>query len=245
MTGLLPKRCGARYGGRMARYFTPKLFAFMKDLKENNDRDWFKAHQDLFEEHVREPALHFIEEFSDPLREVSEHFTADARKVGGSLFRIQRDTRFSKDKTPYKTHVGIHFRHVATRDDVHAPGFYLHLEPAGCFAALGLWQPSTENAYRIREAIAGDPAAWKRAAYGKRFKDLYGALEGNSLKRPPTGFDADHPLIEDLKRKDFIASTRLTQAEITSAGFMETYLATVNAGIPFMRFLCGAIGVGF
>jgi uncharacterized protein (TIGR02453 family) len=229
----------------MARYFTPSLFAFLRDLKENNDRDWFKAHQDLFETHVREPALQFIEDFSDPLLKVSPHFTADARKVGGSLFRIQRDTRFSKDKTPYKTHVGIHFRHVATKDDVHAPGFYLHLEPGGCFAALGLWQPSTAHAYAIRERIAAHPAEWKRAAHGKQFTDTYGALEGESLKRPPQGFDPDHPLIDDLKRKDFIASTRLRQADITRDGFLEAYLATVKTGAPLMRYLCEAIGVGF
>jgi len=229
----------------MTRHFTPKLFAFMKDLKGNNDRDWFKAHQDLFEEHVREPALRFIEDFSAPLLGVSEHFTADARKVGGSLLRIQRDTRFTKDKTPYKTHVGIHFRHVATRDDVHAPGFYLHLEPRGSFAALGLWRPATQNAYAIRQAIVDDPIAWKRAAHGKKFAGVYGALEGESLKRPPRGFDPGHPLMEDLKRKDFIGSTRLRQEDITADGFMDGYLATVKAGTPFMRYLCDAIGVGF
>jgi len=229
----------------MARYFTPKLFAFIRDLKENNDRDWFKAHQDLFEEYVREPALQFIEDYSDPLLKVSEHFTADARKVGGSLFRIQRDTGFSKDKTPYKTHVGIHFRHVATREDVHAPGFYLHLEPAGSWAALGLWRPATAHAYANRERIAEDPAGWKRAAYGKRFTSLYGPLEGESLKRPPRGFDPEHPLMEDLKRKDFIASTRLRQSDITRDGFMEQYLATAKTGAPFMHYLCDAIGVGF
>jgi len=229
----------------MARHFTPRLFAFIKDLRENNDRDWFKERQDLFEEHVREPALQFIEDFSDPLVKVSEHFTADARKVGGSLFRIQRDTRFSNDKTPYKTHVGIHFRHVATKDDVHAPGFYLHLEPGGSFAALGLWHPATPHAYAIREKIVEDPAGWKRIAHGKRFTDVYGSLEGESLKRPPRGFDPDHPLMEDLKRKDFIASTRLRQSDITRDGFMEQYLGSVKTGAPFMRYLCEAIGVGF
>jgi uncharacterized protein (TIGR02453 family) len=229
----------------MARYFTPKLFAFLRDLKEHNERDWFKAHQDRYEEHVREPALRFIEDFSEPLLKVSEHFTADARKVGGSLFRIQRDTRFGKDKTPYKTHTGIHFRHVATRDDVHAPGFYLHLEPGGCFAAAGLWNPSTEHAYAIRHAIADDAAVWKRATRSKRFVDLYDGLEGESLVRPPRGFDADHPLIDDLKRKSFLASTRFTQKQVTSAEFMDDYLATVKTAAPFMRFLCEAIGVGF
>lgn len=227
------------------RFFSPHLFAFLRDLVDNNDREWFKANQDRFEETVREPALDFIEEFAEPLLKISPHFTADPRKVGGSLFRIQRDTRFSKDKTPYKTHVGIHFRHVATKDDVHAPGLYLHLEPRGSFAALGLWRPSTAHAYAIRERIADDPAAWKKAAHGKRFRDLYGDLEGDSLKRPPRGFDADHPLIDDLKRKDFIASTRLTQSQVTSDDFMKTYVGTVKAGVPLIRYLTEAIGLSF
>jgi len=227
------------------RFFTPGLFAFLRELADHNDRKWFKANQDRFEAQVRQPALDFIEEFSRPLYEVSRHFVADARKVGGSLFRIQRDTRFAKDKTPYKTHVGIHFRHVATRDDVHAPGFYLHLEPRGSFAAIGLWHPSAGNANKIRQAINDDPAAWKRASRGKGFATVYGDLEGESLKRPPRGFDPDHPLLEDLKRKDFIASTRLTQKQITSDSFMADYQATVRTAAPFARFLSEALGLGF
>ena len=227
------------------RFFAPGLFAFIRELADHNDRDWFKAHQDEFEEKVRQPALDFIEEFSEPLLKISAHFVADPRKVGGSLFRIQRDTRFSKDKTPYKTHVGIHFQHVATRDDVHAPGFYLHLEPSGSFAAAGLWRPSADNANQIRQAIVDDPARWKRAAYGRRFTEVYGALEGESLKRPPRGFDPEHPLLEDLMRKDFICSTRITQARATASGFLADYTATVKTATPLMRFLTEGLGLGF
>jgi uncharacterized protein (TIGR02453 family) len=227
------------------RYFTPRLFAFLRELAENNEREWFKANQDRFEEQVRRPALDFIEDFSEPLYSISRHFTADARKVGGSLFRIQRDTRFSKDKTPYKTHVGMHFRHVATRDDVHAPGFYLHLEPSASLAAVGLWRPATHHANSIRQAIVDHPHRWRQATRSEPFTGLYGVLSGDLLKRPPRGFDPGHPLINDLKRRDFTASTRLRQADITSTGFMDTYAATVEAAAPLMRFLCEAIGLGF
>ena len=227
------------------RYFTPALFEFLHDLSENNDRAWFKADQERYEAVVRQPALAFIEDAGAPLYKVSRHLVADPRKVGGSLFRIQRDTRFARDKTPYKTHVGIHFRHVATREDVHAPGFYLHLEPRGSHAWLGLWHPSADRADAVRRAIVADPAAWKRAAYGKRFTEVYGALTGDSLTRPPRGFDPTHPLIEDLKRIDFGAGVRLRQAEVTSAQFLDTYLATVRAGTPFMRFLCKALDLAF
>ncbi len=224
-------------------YFTPRLFAFLRELGENNDRGWFKDHQADYERYVREPALDFINDFAGPLAGISSHFVADTRKVGGSLFRIQRDTRFSKDKTPYKTNTGMQFRH-AMAADAHAPGFYLHLEPGECFMGVGLWRPETKLAYRIREGIADDPAAWERVTSGKRFTDVF-HLTGDSLVRPPKGFDEKHPLIDDLKRKDFIASTRLTQKQVTSDHFMRDFTDYSKRAAPFMKFLCEAVGVPF
>ena len=226
------------------RYFTPKLFAFLRELADNNDREWFKAHKAEYVEHVQEPALDFINDFAKPLKTVSKHFVADSRTVGGSLFRIYRDTRFSKDKTPYKTHTGIHFRHFLTRDNVHAPGYYLHLEPGNVFAAAGLWRPETKNAYAIRQHIADERGRWKRAAHGKAFAERY-TLGGDSLKRPPSGFDAEDPLIVDLKRKDFIASSRLTQGFATSTTLIDDYTVLSKKASPFMRFLCEAVEVPF
>ena len=113
----------------MDREFDPEFFEFMADLAANNDREWFAANKERYEAEVLEPALAFIEDFSYRLREISPNFVADPRRTGGSLFRIYRDTRFAKDKTPFKTHTGMQFRHVAGKD-VHAPGFYLHLDPA-------------------------------------------------------------------------------------------------------------------
>jgi len=225
------------------RYFTPKLFGFLRDLAENNDRDWFKANQDQFEEYVREPALEFINDFAAPLAKISPHFVADSRTVGGSLFRIQRDTRFSKDKTPYKPNTGMQFRHEMGKD-AHAPGFYVHLQPGECFMGLGLWRPETKVAYKIREHIGEESTAWKRATRSKRFTDRF-TLAGESLVRPPRGYDEDHPLIADLKRKDFIASTKLTQKQITSDHFMEDFTAYAKAGGPFMKFLCEGVGVPY
>lgn len=227
------------------RYFTPGLFAFLRDLADHNDRTWFKANQERYEDLVRRPALAFIEDLAEPLLAVSPHFTADPRPLGGSLFRIQRDTRFAKDKTPYKTHTGIHLRHVATRDDVHAPGFYLHLEPGNCFAALGLWQPAPARAQAIRAAVAARPDAWVAAARRPPFAPPFALGEGNPLVRPPQGFAPDHPLIDDLRRRDFTASARLTQARVTASGFLDDYAATMQIGIPFMRFLCEALDLAF
>lgn len=226
-----------------ARYFTPKLFAFLRDLEQNNDREWFKANQDRYEAAVREPALDFINDFAGPLAKISEHFVADSRKVGGSLFRIQRDTRFAKDKTPYKTNTGMQFRHFMAKD-VHAPGFYLNIQPGECYMGVGLWRPEAKAAYQIREHIDENQAAWKRASRGKRFTDVF-TVTGDSLKRPPRGYDEHHPLIDDLKRKDFIASVRLTQQQVTSDRFLADFTDNCKRAAPFMRFLCEAVGLPF
>lgn len=227
----------------MTRHFTPATFAFLRDLAANNDREWFAEHKDRYIEKVQEPALEFITDFGPRLAKISPHFTADARVVGGSLFRIQRDTRFSKDKTPYKENTGVQFRHEAARD-AHAPGYYLHIEPSGCFMGVGLWRPETAVAYRIRQHIADNPQEWKRAAQGKAFRETF-SLAGDSLVNPPKGHDQNHPLIEDLKRKDFIASAPLSQKAITADTFIDEFTRLARTATPFMRFLCDAVGVPF
>jgi len=224
--------------------FSKRTFAFLTELADNNDRIWFHANQGRYEEDVRLPALDFIDEFAERLVKISPHFVADARKVGGSLFRIQRDTRFAKDKTPYKTHTGMQFRHVATRDDVHAPGFYLHVEPKACYAGVGLWRPATPDATAIRTKIAAEPAEWKKAAYAKRFTDVY-ALDGDSLQRVPKGVDPEHRYAEDIKRKDFIAGTGLTDKQLMAESFLDDYTDMCRRAAPFVAFLCEAVGLEF
>ncbi|NIA25466.1 MAG: TIGR02453 family protein [Gammaproteobacteria bacterium] len=225
------------------RSFTPALFSFLRDLEANNDRAWFNANKQRYERAVRQPGLQFVDDFAPHLAKISPHFVADARASGGSMFRIYRDVRFTRDKSPYKINTGFQFRHEAGRD-VHAPGFYLHLEPGAVFAGVGLWRPDAMSARSIREAIAEDPTRWKRVTRSKRFLDVY-TLEGDSLKRPPRGFDPEHPVIDDLKRKDYIASTQLTQKAVTSEGFIDAYAKLCRTAAPFMEFLCDAVGVPF
>jgi uncharacterized protein (TIGR02453 family) len=222
------------------RYFTPDLFRFLRDLADNNDRAWFTANKDRYEESVRQPALDFITDFARPLAKISPHFEADSRTVGGSLFRIQRDTRFAKDKTPYKLNTGMQFRHHQAKD-IHAPGFYIHLEPGRCFFGAGAYRPATATAYAIRERIVSEPQAWTRATRGKRFAELF-ELTGDSLVRPPRGFDSEHRLIDDLKRKDFIATTPLTQGQVTSNELLALVEDLCRRTLPAMRFLCAAVG---
>jgi uncharacterized protein (TIGR02453 family) len=224
-------------------HFRPGLFAFEKELARNNRRDWFEKNKSRYEDEVKDPSLRFISDFGPHLRKISPHFLAIPKTVGGSLFRIYRDVRFSKDKSPYKTHVGIHFRHKAYRD-AHAPGFYLHLEPAQCFVGMGIWHPDGPTLKKIRDAIVANPAAWKRASRGKKFSSRFD-LAGDSLKRPPRGYDPEHPLIDDLRRKDFIAVANLSQKQVTSAGFLGEFVDLCKAGSPLVKYLCAATGVTF
>jgi uncharacterized protein (TIGR02453 family) len=223
--------------------FSPELFAFLRELADNNDREWFAANKGRYVAEVQEPALAFIEDVGLRLPEVSRHLVADPRTVGGSLFRIYRDTRFSKDKSPYKTQVGIQFRHERARD-AHAPGYYLHLEPGSVFMACGTWRPDGDTLHAIRTAIASKPARWQAIVEDLALTQHF-RLGGEALKRPPAGFDRDHPLIEELKRKDFIAVADLSESEVTTSGFLDRFLDLCAGATGFMRFLCDGARVPF
>ena len=223
--------------------FPPETLKFLADLKEHNDRDWFDANRSRYENEFLAPSLAYIQAMREPLQKVSPLFQAVPKKVGGSLMRIFRDVRFSKDKSPYKTNIGIQFRHEAGCD-VHAPGFYVHIEPEECFFGVGIWRPAGEPLSAIRQAIAAQPSVWKKSKSGKAFRDRF-KLAGDSLKRPPRGFDADHPLIEDLKRKDFIAVQNLDADAVTHPDFVKESAAAFKAARPMSSFLCNAIGIGF
>lgn len=223
-----------------AAFFTPATFTFLGRLARHNDRSWFKANQEQYEEAVRGPALRFIVAAAPGLRRVSPHLVADPRPVGGSLFRIQRDVRFSADKRPYKTHLGIHFRHDAGKD-VHAPGIYLHIEPGNVFVACGVWHPDPAALLRIRTAVSSKPRRWKQVREHRTFATVY-ELDGDTLQRPPRGFDPDHPWIEDIKRKDFVGVAPLTPAAVQHADFLPHFLGLARAATPLQRFICQTLG---
>jgi uncharacterized protein (TIGR02453 family) len=221
--------------------FTKKTFTFLRELAENNNREWFQANKDRYEEDVKGPALEFIQAFAPHLGKLSPHFRADPRAVGGSLFRIYRDTRFAKDKSPFKTYTGIQFRHEQGKD-AHAPGFYLHLEPKQCFVGLGIWHPDGKALKKIRDAMVEDPKGWTKAVPSSVFKKRL-ELTGDRLVRPPRGYDPEHPLIGDLMWKDYVASASISQKAIMAPGFLKEYTAYCKAGLPFVSFLCKALGL--
>ena len=218
--------------------FSPQLFAFLRELKDHNEREWFNANKGRYEQEVKEPALAFVEDVGYRLPEVAPHLTADKR----SLFRIYRDTRFSKDKTPYKTHVGLYFRH-ARSGEADTGGVYLHLAPGSVFLGAGIWHPGSPALKRIRDALVARPDEWREAvaAVGPTWK----IADGESLKRPPAGYGKDHPLIEDIKRKSFAITSPLTQKQATAGGFLDECEQRVAAARPYMEFLCSALGVEY
>jgi uncharacterized protein (TIGR02453 family) len=223
--------------------FSPELFAYLRDLKRHNRREWFLENKTRYETAAKDPALQFIADFEPHLRKISPEFLAIPKAVGGSLFRIQRDVRFSKDKSPYKTHVGIRFLHRDAKN-VHAPIFYLHLDPAGSFAGIGVWHPEPPTLEKIRQAIVEDPGAYKKAIGEARFKKRF-TLEGDALKRPPRGHDPEHPLVEELKRKDFVGACPLDEKDIVKPGFDQRLGEVFRDGAGFVRYLCRALDAPF
>ncbi len=224
------------------RGFEPLLLGFLEELADNNNRRWFLENKWRYQRDVRAPALEFIRAFQPHLRKISPYFVASDRTVGGSLMRVYRDTRFFKG-APYKTNVGIQFRHELGRD-IHAPGFYVHVAPDECFLAVGLWRPDAPSLRQIRLAIVDQPRRWRRVRDDKRFRGRFD-LEGGSLKRPPPGYPADHPCVEDLKRTDFLGLEGLDERAVLNAGFLNSVAAAFAASRPFMRFLCDALKVPF
>jgi len=225
------------------RGFEARTLRFLEELAANNDRDWFRQNKSRYEEDVLDVALHFIDSMQTPLARIAPRFVALPTRVGGSLMRVYRDTRFGKDKTPYKTNIGIQFRHEQARD-VHSPGYYVHIHPQEVFVGAGMWRPDSDSLRRIRERIAARPAEWRRIVDTTGFRRHF-ELGGETLSRPPRGFAGDHECIVDIRRKSFIAVRHFDVAEATRPRFQQKVETTFSSAGPFMRFLCQAVGVRF
>ena len=222
--------------------FGPELYEFLEELEANNNREWFNENRERYEEDVREPAFDLIRAVRPLLAEISQHMTARDTKVGGSLMRVFRDTRFSADKTPYKTNVGIQFRHRRA-NDVHAPGFYVHLSAESCFFGAGSWMPDRDALAAYRVAIDERPEKWI-AARDTCQSDGW-RMEGDRLKRAPRDWSIDHPMISDLKRKSFITVRDFDPDLALKPEFSSVITAWCSETRPLMAFLCGAVGLDF
>jgi len=218
-------------------HFTPAIFSFLRDLKANNKREWFAAHKERYVRDVETPLLQFIADFGPQLKRISPRFVADPRRTGGSMFRIYRDTRFSEDKSPFKTWVSARFTHDGRRGEFHVPSFYLHLEPGDCMGGGGIYHPDPATLRRIRERIAGSPREWE-AVLKHRLE-----VDGEALQRVPLGFDAAHRFANDLKRKDHYVLAAFSAQEVCSKNFLETYTAACARAAPLVAFLTKALGL--
>jgi uncharacterized protein (TIGR02453 family) len=223
--------------------FPKDFFPFFRELKKNNDRDWFLANKERYARSVQAPLLSFVAAMDLPLGRFADCFVCEAKAHGGSIFRIYNDMRFH-DAKPYKEHAACQFRHEAGKD-AHAPGFYVHFEPGEVFFGGGLWRPPSAELRKVREAIVDDPERWASITRSRAFRKRFGGVEGDSLQRAPLGFDPDHPEIEDLRRLSFFAIEEVKPAEINSKDFAKYVAKSFEALSPFMKFLTDAVGLPY
>lgn len=213
----------------MSGYFGPGLFAFLNDLAANNDRAWFAANRARYTREVDLPLRQFVADAGIRLGELSPSYTE------ASPFRIYRDTRFARDKTPFNPRAAAVFSHESKGKEHGVPGFYVHLAPGHRVGGGGMHQPDPATLGRVRDRIVARPGDWEAViASGAR-------IEGDALKRPPAGYDPDHRFIDDLKRKNFYSMTAFTEEQVCAPEFIETYLDACRSAAPLVRFLTRAL----
>ncbi len=206
-------------------------FDFLKKLEANNDRDWFGDNKSWYQaEH--ENAIEFADEV---LRLLNSHDKIETPSGKKSLFRIYRDVRFSKDKSPYKIHWSGGFHRAGK---LRRGGYYFHLQPGGnSFIGGGFWAPNKEDLQRIREAIAADPDEMRDLITAPDFIKTFGELEGEKLKTAPKGFSKDHPALDLLRYKQFIMGTNFSDKEVLAPDFAKKADATFRAMRPFFDYM--------
>ena len=228
----------------MTTYFSDASFKFLRGLARHNERAWFLAHKAEYDAAVREPFLRLLGDLQPGLAAISEHYRAEPKTVGGSLFRIHRDTRFSGDKTPYKDWQGARLFHARSRQ-VEAPSFYLHLQPGECFVAGGIWHPSTPVLRRIRQFIVDNPGGWQAAAHAPAFRRRFDLESEDMLVRNPPGFPADFRFIDDLRHRNFVGVRSIDDATMAGPRLRATLEKDLQALAPLVDYLCAALDLEF
>jgi uncharacterized protein (TIGR02453 family) len=217
----------------MSSPFTPKTLSFLRSLKRNNDREWFRARRDQYEEHVRAPMVALIERLATDFHRFAPELEASPKK---SLYRIYRDTRFSDDKTPLKTHVAASFRWRSLPRGGSA-GLYLEVNPGWVWMGGGFYAPETVHLVRIRQHISDTHPELHRLSRAAAFRKAVGHLDGDRLTRVPRGYAKDDPAAEYLKHRNFLAGREFPPGFATSPKFYPTLVATFRALMPLVRFL--------
>ncbi len=216
--------------------FSTESLAFLRALKRNNDREWFRARKDQYDEVLKRPMLDVIARLAEDFRD----FAPDLQASPASIFRIYRDTRFSSDKSPLKTHISAVFpsRHLPKH---HGSGLYFEVTPKWVWAGGGLYAPDTSELQAVREHIAANLRKFRAIVEAPSFKRVAGALEGERLQRVPRGFPADHPAAEYLKFRQFVGGREHPAAFAASPRFYEGLLETFRTIAPLVGFLNNAL----
>ncbi|MCB9337282.1 MAG: DUF2461 domain-containing protein [Lewinellaceae bacterium] len=204
----------------------PSTLQFLKDLANNNDRDWFQANKERYEA-AYDNMKQFVAAVEKALGE-TDHLE------GSKMFRIYKDVRFSKDKTPYKTSIGTGFTRATNRL---RGGYYLHIEPGASFVGGGFWQPEAADLKRIREEFALDDQPIRNIMADPVFKKYFGTLQGDEVKTAPKGFDKDHPAIDLIRKKSFTVHRNFTDKEVTGEGFLQEVKQTFEAMRPYFDYM--------
>ena len=205
---------------------SPEIFSFFTQLEQNNSREWFEPNKAQFKALERS-----VKQFGEALKDqLNRHDSIDRFK----LFRIYRDVRFSKDKTPYKTHFGLTWHR--TKPQLRG-GYYLHLSPKEVFLACGFWDPQPADLQRIRQELAVDGDEYRDIINAPDFKSVWGDLEGDAVKTAPKGYAKDHPNIDLLRFKQHLFSVRYTQAQATAPDFLDRLDAALQAVRPFVDYM--------
>ncbi|HTX17081.1 MAG TPA: DUF2461 domain-containing protein [Bacteroidota bacterium] len=218
--------------------FPPEGLDFLKRLKRNNNRPWFDKHKEEYESHVKLPMLSLIAALRPHFERFAPEFDINPKR---SIFRIYRDIRFSKDKTPYKTHVAAHFVLRGKPKGVEGSGFYMQIEPGGIFLGGGLYMPDGDQLKGIRRAIAARPDQFLSILNNPRFKKLFGKLEGETLQRVPKGYEPDHKMAEWLKFKQFFVGVELPESKCLKEKFASDAATIFETATPLVRFLNEAV----
>jgi len=221
----------------MVSPFTPKTLAFLRALKRHNNRDWFRSHKDAYEAHVRGPMIRLLAQLADDLPAFAPELIADPRV---SLYRIYRDTRFSDDKRPLKTHIAAHFPAKGFSRNEGA-GLYLEVAPGWVWIGGGLYMPSSADLRAIRARIASHHRRLHRIVTGPAFRGAVGALDGERLSRVPLGYPKDHPAAEYLRFKQFLAGCEYEAEFAYGRRFYREVLTVFRAVAPLVRFLNGPL----
>jgi uncharacterized protein (TIGR02453 family) len=213
--------------------FTNQSLRFLRDLKRNNRREWFNAHRDDYEAHVRQPMTLIVSRLADDLREFGPEFVVNPKT---SMYRIYRDIRFSENKAPYKTHVAANFptRGLPKHEGA---GLYFHVSPDEVWIGGGMYAPPQPQLHAVREHIAVNSRRLRTLVESPVFRRDVGTLEGERLQRVPRGFAKDHDAAEYLKFRQFLAGREFEPAFATSPRFYAGLLTVFRRVAPLMRFL--------